>query len=256
MNTIKVAIVDCETTGLNEDDEPISIGIVVAEVDDQKGLLVGNVLEWEGEQEPSVPISEGAYKVHGKTVESLKGKKFDLDAINNLLSSVDFLIAHNANFDARMLKKIYKKAAKAKWRCSYRQWVWPGMKNCKLDTVCEYFEIHRPETHRALDDARALFNALSRHSGKTERSMTYLKKLINYYDFDVNYKKVQNQYRDDSLTVTFNLSPYISTARGDESEINALLKGEKRKRVSWGTWFKILIIVAFIGMLVKSCFFF
>src|SRR5690606_26802001 len=95
-----------ETTGLGELDEPISIGIVLAEVVLPKGHLVRQVEALYNVREPGVPINPQAQAVHGLSTDFLSGKSFDLSRIRDLIEQADVLIAHNANFDRRMLAKI------------------------------------------------------------------------------------------------------------------------------------------------------
>ena len=175
-NFRRVAIVDCETTGLFEQDEPIAIAVIVVDVD-SKGNATP-VATWSGKQYPKVDIHPMAAKVHGLTKASLKGLSFDLMAFEAAIAGVSCYVAHNAAFDARMIGKAAPKIINAEWRCSYRQWAWPPLGNSKLDTVCAHFGIERPNTHDAMSDAEALLQALMRKSGKTDRSMTYLGKLL------------------------------------------------------------------------------
>ena len=173
---MQIAIVDCETTGLDQHDQPISIAVVLSNVDDRGFGEISDI--WYGEQYPSVPISEGAFSVHGRTKESLLGKSFDFDGLTNALSSAQLIIAHNAEFDARMITKIYPEAQKLPWFCSYRQWPFEKMPNKRLDTLCDHFQIDKPFKHDAISDAKCLHTVLVRHSGKTTRSKTYLHRLI------------------------------------------------------------------------------
>lgn len=179
-----VAVVDTESTGIEPTDEPISIGIVLAKVD-EKGHGEP-IAEWYGEQHPSVPIHPEAHKVHGRTAESLQGRVFDLDGLRTFLDRADVLVAHNSRFDAQMLEKVIPGVSRRNWRCSLRQWSWPTLGSRKLDAVCAHFGIARPEVHDALADARALFQALMQRTGKTERSRTYLHKLLSQPAFDVS----------------------------------------------------------------------
>jgi DNA polymerase III epsilon subunit-like protein len=119
------------------------------------------------------------------TKESLAGHSFDLEGFEAVTTGVTCYIAHNAVFDARMIGKPVPKIVKAEWRCSFRQWTWPKLENKKLDTVCANFGIDRPATHNAMRDAEALLQALLLKSGKTERSMTYLGKLLAKDDYRI-----------------------------------------------------------------------
>ena len=182
-NFRRVAIVDCETTGLFEQDEPIAIAAIVVDVD-AKGNAT-RVASWSGKQYPKVDIHPKAAKVHGMTKASLTGLSFDLMAFEATLAGVSCYVAHNAAFDARMIGKAAPKVVNAEWRCSYRQWAWPALANKKLDTVCAHLGIDRPNTHDAMKDAEALLQALLQKSGKTDRSMTYLGKLLAKEAFGV-----------------------------------------------------------------------
>lgn len=198
-----VAIVDTETTGLESHDEPLSIGIILARIG-EKGELIQEVAHYEGLREPSVPINPKAQSVHGLSAEMLQGRAFDLEAVRSLLSQADVLIAHNAAFDARMLAKVL--TIQAKWRCSYRQFPWPSMANQKLDTVCATFSVERNQQHGAMSDARALLLCLTARTGKTDRSKTYLKKLLEKPDFDVTPRpRTPNQETTVTRRIEFTL---------------------------------------------------
>ncbi len=182
-NFRRVAIVDCETTGLFEHDEPIAIAAIVVDVD-AKGNAT-RVASWSGKQCPTVDIHPKAAKVHGMTKASLMGLSFDLMAFEATLAGVSCYVAHNAAFDARMIGKAAPKLVNAEWRCSYRQWAWPALADKKLNTVCAHLGLDRPNTHDAMKDAEALLQALLQKSGKTDRSMTYLGKLLAKEAFGV-----------------------------------------------------------------------
>lgn len=179
----RVAILDCESTGLGLHDEAIAIAAIVIDVD-SKGNAT-RVAAWEGKQCPTVDIHPAAARVHGLTKESLAGQSFDIQAFETATAGVRCFIAHNAAFDARLIGKVAPAIIRGEWRCSYRQWVWPKLDNKKLDTVCRQFSVDRPATHNAMHDAEALLQALLIKSGKTERSMTYLGKLLAKDDYNI-----------------------------------------------------------------------
>lgn len=199
-----VAIVDCETTGVGASDEPIAIGVIVVALD-ARGAVEEEVGVFHGFREPSVPIHPQAQKVHGISAESLKGKQIDVTHLRGLLDKADVLIAHNAPFDARMLAQVV--AIDKPWRCSYRQFPWPPMGNKKLDTVCEEYQIERPGQHDALQDARALLACLTQRTGKTDRSRTYMHKLLGRQEFDVTPtpRRPRQNYEPRELRMTIDL---------------------------------------------------
>lgn len=188
---MRIGFVDCETTGISTEDVPITIGVVVVEVDDKgHGEPVDR---WYGEQHPEVPIHPRAQRVHGRSRESLLGKSFDVAGLRAILESAEVLIAHNAAYDVRMIAKVVPSIRGYSWRCSYRQWVWPQLANKKLDTACEHFMIQRKPLHDSMDDAEVLWRVLSFRTGKTDRSSTYLKRLVSKPAFDTSPRERRPQ---------------------------------------------------------------
>lgn len=205
---MRVAIVDCETTGLGQQDEPISIAVLVLEVDEK-----GNgtpLLEWYGEQYPNVEISQGAFAVHGRTRDSLQGKEFDLESLRKAIEGVDVLVAHNARFDAKMIGKVVPEVLGMSWRCSYRQSPW-RLADLKLDEICKELGVAKPAVHDAAGDVKALYGALSLRYGKTERSGTYLKTLMRKGDIPV--------FPADAPPISINKKINVVTASGDPANM-------------------------------------
>jgi DNA polymerase III epsilon subunit-like protein len=193
-NIMRAAIIDCESTGVSHRDEAIAISVTVLDVD-AKGNAT-RLASWSGKQYPSVPIHPAASRVHGMTRESLIGLAFDVAGLRATVANVDCFIAHNSAFDARMLGKVAPSFLDAEWRCSYRQWVWPKLTNKKLDTVCQHFQVNRPAVHESAADVDALIGVLLQRTGKTERSMTYLGKLLAAKPFSVKGQIANDQWRD------------------------------------------------------------
>ncbi|MEK6386797.1 MAG: exonuclease domain-containing protein [Paraburkholderia tropica] len=188
LDTAFVAVIDTETTGLGLFDEPVSIGLALFEVDLPKGGLVREVDSYYGLREPQAPMSPDALAVHGLTGDRLAGQRFDHARISTIIQGADYVIAHNAEFDSRMLAHIVPEIALKEWRCSYRQIWWSDhipIANRRLDTICAHLGIDRPNPHNALDDCRALAAALFTRTGKTNRSRTFLGVALSKGDFGV-----------------------------------------------------------------------
>lgn len=228
----RVAILDCESTGLGLQDEAIAIAAIVVDVDSKGNAK--RVAAWEGKQCPTVDIHPAAARVHGLTKDSLAGQSFDVRAFETATAGVGCFIAHNAVFDARLIGKVAPAIMRGEWRCSYRQWAWPKLDNKKLDTVCRHFSVNRPATHNAMHDAEALLQALLIKSGKTDRSMTYLGKLLAKDDYRIKQAieadNSRARWRDDRR-------------RESESEAVTLL----RKAIFWA----VAIVIVAIGLYFK-----
>lgn len=173
---MKVAVIDCETTGLTDSDEPITVGVVLTELNSVK---VAEPIEiWYGEREPQAPISFDAHLVHGISIKALKGKAIDKSNLEAILRRADIVVAHNARFDARMLNKLVP-CLDMSWRCSLRQLrSFPDFGGANLDRICSSFSINRPVPHNALSDSEALLSAINMRTGKTTRSKTYIARLV------------------------------------------------------------------------------
>jgi len=224
---VNIAIIDTESTGVDLRAEPISVCILLLEVDQVKGTLIRELDRYVGFRYPSVPIHRLARAKHGITRDSLAGKEFDTTRIAEILGKAEVLIAHNSSFDARMMNVVWPDIAKKDWLCSCSNWPWPALDSRKLDSVCRYFDIDRPKIHSALGDCEALRHALLKHSGKTEQSRTYLALLL---------RKTPQQH---SYEAPYRVAPELTIP---QPETNA-----------WAIWLVVLafIVVAVIVLLLN-----
>lgn len=173
---MKFAVVDCETTGLEQEDEPLAIGVLLSHADITG---VGVVLDsWYGEQNPSVPISPSAEMIHGISPSQLTGKSFNVKDLQSILDRADLILSHNARFDARMIGKILPDVVSRNWRCTLKQTRHAEFDNKSLDAICTHFSINRPSPHNAILDCGSLLKALSQRTGSTFRSKTYLQRVL------------------------------------------------------------------------------
>lgn len=184
---MKFAVVDCETTGLEDHDQPISIGVLLGAADPTG---VGVALEsWYGEQAPSVRMSAEAEMIHGIAPSQLAGQQFNITVLQNILNRADLIISHNARFDARMIGKVLPDIVSKSWRCSLNQTSCAEFQKQSLDNICAHFSIKRPYPHDALSDCEALLEALSTRTGSTLRSKTYLQRTLAAPRWPVFLKK-------------------------------------------------------------------
>ncbi|QOW22032.1 exonuclease domain-containing protein [Novilysobacter avium] len=174
---MRFLVVDCETTGLEDVDEPITIGAILCDFSASRD---GEVIEtYYSEQQPSRPISIQAMATHGIYDEDLAGKAFDLARFNQLVESADVIIAHNARFDARMLFKVSPQIIGKNWRCTFNQITYPSELNREsLDYLCLQCKVERRNPHNALNDCESLLGVLNTRLGKTKRSNTHLGRVL------------------------------------------------------------------------------
>jgi len=253
---MKVAIIDTETTGVAAHDEPISVGILLVEIEPGSGALIREIGRYHGFREPCVPIHPKAQAVHGMTAADLSGKVLDLVWITSLINEADVLIAHNAQFDARMLAVVCAAASAKSWRCSLQQFPWPAaVGRKKLDSVCEFYGVVKQPCHDALGDCQALLTVLLIHTGKTTRSRTYLAQLLAKAPvvFDAAPRAAMQgsrAYQQPPASRTLQLRQVVRPAWDhDPGEF----KRPQRRRQSLSAaeimvWAVVLLIAMFIGL--------
>lgn len=165
-------ILDFETTGLlrpsviaaEHQPRPIEFGaIVVADgkIEQEFNILIN----------PQKPLDEVITKITGITDEMLAGQptfEAALPQIEPLFLGCDQMIAHNAEFDRGILFYALQRAGRhedfpwpKKTVCTVEEYRHKFGRRMKLTQLYEHF-VHKPlaQTHRALDDVKALHEAL------------------------------------------------------------------------------------------------
>lgn len=136
-------ILDTETTGLAS---PAVCQIAWIKLDAD-----GRVLScFESLVNPQKPIESGATAVHGITDDMVKDKPLIQDLVA-ALNPEDCLIAHNAAFDARVLKPHIQFAKVLCTLKASRKWV-KGCENYKLTTLAVHLQLPAFEAHSAAGD--------------------------------------------------------------------------------------------------------
>jgi hypothetical protein len=85
-------------TGLSE------LGICLFEYDRQNGRIYKVLGSWEWFEDPGFSILPEITKITGITDEMVAGHRIDDRAVNDLLSRIVLVVAHNADFDRRFLE--------------------------------------------------------------------------------------------------------------------------------------------------------
>jgi DNA polymerase-3 subunit epsilon len=149
------SFLDVETTGFSpRADEIVELAIVLFEFNYADGTITEVVDSYSGLREPSVPIHPGASRVHGLTIDDLRGECLDAERVRALMAQTEFLIAHNASFDRPFVCRIFPEAEAKPWVCSCREIPWRryGFGSARLQELTRARGIRAQQRHRALDD--------------------------------------------------------------------------------------------------------
>jgi len=176
----KIAIfLDTETTGTDVDhDQIIELGMVAFEYNSDSGKIYRILSEFNELEEPTIDISEEASKVHGISMEMLKGKKINDDDVMKFISKAGIILAHNATFDRQITEKRFPFFSDKYWGCSMRDVSWKenGHKTRVLEFLA-YKYGYFFEGHRATIDCLAAIHLLSKKL--PESGLLVLNDLIN-----------------------------------------------------------------------------
>lgn len=168
-----VGLIDCEATDkIAETAHPVEIGIVKVAVERASGRIAAYVDELNMLEEPAVPCTPQAQRVHGLSPEMLCGKRFDDEAIARFVADVDYLCAHNADYDRPVISRRLPALGDKPWACSFREVAWDqrGCSSRALDYLLfKAGKVHR--AHRAAADCVALAAVLAHAYEGPEGSM-------------------------------------------------------------------------------------
>jgi len=207
----KAAFIDVETTGLNpERDEIIELAITLFSFDHETGEIIECIDRYCDFREPTCSISREATAVNGITKRKIKDCYLDDRKIKEIIDKAEFIIAHNARFDASFVVKLFPLALSKPWYCSMNgiDWKAKGFKSKGLQNLLKDHNIQVNEAHRAGADVEASIKLLSRTN---ENEITYLFELINgkkvYLEnlikkpsFDYEERKLSHNYSSEYKT--------------------------------------------------------
>ncbi|MFV9509819.1 PolC-type DNA polymerase III [Tepidibacillus sp. LV47] len=150
-------VFDTETTGLSAMYNTI---IEIGAVKVKNGKIVDTFTTF---VDPKEPLSPKITEITGITDEMLQGAPFLDEALRKFREFVGdgILVAHNARFDMGFLHMGYKRIGEEDLTnpvidtVELARMLYPKMKNYKLNTLCEAFNIELTNHHRAYHDAEA-----------------------------------------------------------------------------------------------------
>ncbi len=168
---MRLAFVDLETTGGSPVEDRITeVGIIEVDLDDpESGTTLQPVREWSTLVNPEAPIPPFIETLTGITNAMVADAPRFEDLADDILARLDgrLFIAHNARFDHGFLKNAFRRMERT-FRppvlCTVRlsRKLYPGYSRHNLDTLIERHRLVVDMRHRALGDARLLWQLWQR----------------------------------------------------------------------------------------------
>jgi DNA polymerase-3 subunit epsilon len=154
-------IVDCETTGIGDDDVIVEIALRRVR-HDPNGVIVKVDRSYSWLEDPGAPLPEDIVRLTGLTDDDLRGQSIDEDAVRRLLTSADWVCAHNAFFDRGMFERRIEGIDDLAWTCSCNDIDWRsrGFDGRSLGWLLAQVGFYHG-AHRATDDVDAVVALLS-----------------------------------------------------------------------------------------------
>lgn len=111
-------VVDIETTGLEVHDEITALSYLKFSFNEEL-QNISIIEERTLYNEPSFSIPQRIVDLVGITDEMIKGHKIVEEDFVNIFDGVEFIVAHNAWFDANFIRKFYEPVASIPWLCTF-----------------------------------------------------------------------------------------------------------------------------------------
>lgn len=145
------AVVDCETTGLDPDDDAVIQLAMRRFRYDANGVItrIGASFSWF--EDPGRPIPAEIKRMTGISDHDVAGHRFPDDDIVWALTHVDVVVAHNASFDRGWIERRFPAASGLPWACSMRDISWElhGFEGGKLALLAAqagfFYSAHRAD---------------------------------------------------------------------------------------------------------------
>ena len=127
-NVIRLAIIDCETTGLDaERHKIIEFAVGTLSIDANHGDVVDVTPPKSWLEDPAEDLSIEIERLTHITSGMLIGKWFPDAAVMQALAGADIVVAHNAKFDRAFVTKRFPALANLPWACSMSEIDWPAL---------------------------------------------------------------------------------------------------------------------------------
>jgi hypothetical protein len=140
-----VAFLDTETTGVDDSGKLRELAIINAACDPVTGDILGILEQYE-----------------------FRGSSPNEKRVRDLLTRADWIVAHNASFDRRVLVRVFPWVDKLKgdcWKCSLTGIKWDPAVGTRLENLLVHFGLADTQQHHARADALDLLRLMSRQRG-------------------------------------------------------------------------------------------
>ena len=175
LSSLPFFVIDTETTGLEQDDTPVSIAIITIrnmEIMDRWYSLVN----------PNKKISEVAQSIHGISQEMVANSPTLTQLAPFILQRIgsNICVAHNSVFDGRMLPFIKNSWIDTLAWCRLK---YNDLERYTNESMCTFLNIQRPEgnAHNALYDAEITANIFIELMRNCEFTILDLKRYMSTF---------------------------------------------------------------------------
>ncbi len=195
ISEIEFCALDLETTGTNAALHMIvEVGIVRFTID--------KIIEtYESLVNPGMKIPEDVVAIHGITNDMVRGAPPVSDILGEITRVIrdSVLVIHNPGFDLSFLGWAFLKGGRLSPMMESIDTVrlarraWPGLKNYKLETICEHLRLNLTP-HRAIPDAMACMEVFRNAVRKEDRAGRWmLDDLVGYHGRLIRFIKVKGK---------------------------------------------------------------
>jgi DNA polymerase-3 subunit epsilon len=170
---------DIESTGLSYSaDKIIELGMVKFEYN-QDGRIFRLLDEFSSYQDPSKPIPKHITTLTGINDDMVRDQQINENEVADYLQNVDFIIAHNAQFDRTFFEMTFPSIPAKAWGCSMYDVSWnqEGISSHKLEYIAYKYDFFY-EGHRAIIDCLAGIHILAQELPNT-RELVFKQLLTN-----------------------------------------------------------------------------
>lgn len=171
----KAVVLDVEATGADPSrDEIIELGMVsFAYTPD--GEVLGLLGTYSCFSQPTAPITPEITALTGIDDAMVAGKSIDATEVEAFVADADLVIAHNADYDRRMVERRWDAFVRKCWACTMSEidWKSEGFEGMKLGLLLMQAGLFH-DGHRATVDCHAAIELLGRpmpRSGRTGMSL-------------------------------------------------------------------------------------